>query len=333
MTDTFGWGILAPGRIAADFATDLRLVPGGRLAAVGSRSLERAAAFAEQYGDDATRAHGSAEEMLADDSVDVVYVASPHTLHLEQGLAALAAGKPVLVEKPVTVNAREAEALFAAARARELFCMEAMWTACHPVILALRKALLSGDLGVPRQVHADLGFLVDRPPTDRLLDPATAGGALLDMGIYPLTFAHLMLGEAERLTATAYVDSTGIDRDVAISTLHPGGAVGALTASTTAWSPRTATIATTTGLVEVPPSLHHPRHATFTPRGAEPRRIDGAAPVIGSGLGNEILHVQECLAAGLVESPLVPHAQSLTLMRQMDALRTQIGVRYAADLA
>ena len=188
------WGILGPGRIAGAFARDLRLVPGAELAAVGSRSPERASAFAREHGFGA--AYGSYGELLADDSVDAVYVASPHALHVEQVTAALEAGKHVLCEKPLTLRAGDAEELFALALSRELLLMEAMWTACHPVVLAVRQALAAGELGTPRQLHADMGFVADLPPDDRLLDPALGAGALLDMGIYPLTLAHLFLGEA-----------------------------------------------------------------------------------------------------------------------------------------
>jgi predicted dehydrogenase len=151
------------------------------------------------------------------------------------------------------------------------------------------------------------------------------------MGIYPLTFAHLMLGEAETLTAVAGLSPAGIDLDVAIAGRYPGGAVAALTSSLTSTSPQTATIATSTGLLEMPVPLHHPPYAVFTPTGGEPQRIDGAEPLIGSGLGTEAQEVQRCLAAGLTESPMVPHAQTLTLMRQMDDLRAQIGVVYPGE--
>ena len=156
------------------------------------------------------------------------------------------------------------------AREHGVFLMEAMWMACNPVIRALREGLAAGRFGEPRQLHADLGFVVDRPADDRLLDPALGGGALLDMGIYPLTFAHLMLGEAEALAGTAVLSPAGIDLDVAIAGRYAGGAVAALTASMTSTSPRAATIATTAGLIEVPAPFHHPSYVVFTPTDGEP---------------------------------------------------------------
>ena len=326
---TTRWGICATGGIAHSFARDLALVPGAELVAVASRTPERATAFADEFG--AARAHGSAEELATDPDVDVVYVASPHALHLEHARPALEAGKAVLCEKALTLNLADAETMVGLAGDHGAFLMEAMWMACHPVLRALREELAAGRLGEPRSVHADLGFVVDRPETDRLLDPALGGGVLLDMGTYPLTFAHLVLGPAEMLRAVGDLSPRGVDLDVAVAGRYAGGAVAALTASMTSTTPRTATIATTTGLVEVPFPFHHPAYATFTPTGGEPRRIEGVEPLIGSGLGNEAAEVQRCLADGLTQSPLVPHEQTLTLMGQMDEIRAQLGVRYPGE--
>jgi predicted dehydrogenase len=334
------WGILGPGRIAHTFARDLALLDDAELVAVGSRSLERAAAFTDEHGG---TPYGSYEELLADGLVDAVYVASPHGVHVEHVEMALEAGKPVLCEKPLTLRARDAEALFAKAVEHELLLMEAMWTACHPVVIALAEGLREGRYGVPRALHAELGFVVagrSTGPEDRLLDPALGAGALLDMGIYPLTFAHLVLGEAEQLTATASLSDTGIDLDVAVAGRYPGGALALMGASMTSWSSRRAEIATDTGRI-VLEDFHHPTSAVFTPTAPggsnddtqrlEPVAIEGAEPVIGRGYAHEAVEFARCLHAGLLESPLVPHAQTLTLLRQMDALREQVGLRYLGD--
>ncbi|SDC00083.1 Gfo/Idh/MocA family protein [Nocardioides lianchengensis] len=335
MADTIRWGILATGKIARSFARDLALVPDAEIAAVGSRRIDAARAFSEEHTRGTATAHGSYEELVADPAVDVVYIATPHALHLDNARLAFEAGKHVLCEKPLTLTTADAEELFALAREHGRFAMEAMWMACHPVIRALAERVRAGDFGSPRSLRAELGFRVDAPPEDRMFDPALGGGALLDMGIYPLTFAHLMLGEAEQLTAQADLTATGIDLDVAIAGRYPGGAVAALTASMTSWSSRSAAIATDRGRVEVPFGFHHPRYATFTEHSAQgpahPQRIEGLEPVIGKGYGNEIAHVGDCLRQGLLESPFVPHAQTLTLMRQLDGLREQVGIRYAAD--
>jgi predicted dehydrogenase len=300
--------------------------------------LARATAFAGELG--FASAYGSYEELLADESVDAVYVASPHALHVAHVTAALQAGKHVLCEKPITLRADDAEQLFALATQERLLLMEAMWTACHPVVRAVQRGLREDAFGTPRHLHAELGFVVDAPPEDRLNDVLLGAGALLDMGIYPLTFAHLLLGEAEQLTATAVVSESGVDLDIAIAGRYPGGAVATMTASMTSWSSRRADIATDRGRL-VLEDFHHPSHATFTPtavggtnddveRGASVR-FESTDPLIGRGYAHEVIEFQRCLAEGRLESPLVPHAQTLTIMRQMDRLRSQVGVRYAAD--
>ncbi len=328
MTETIGWGILATGRIARDFARDLREVPGARVAAVGSRSAASAVAFAREYGDEQTHAHAPYADLVRDPAVDIVYIASPHALHLEHARLALEAGKHVLCEKPLTLNLAEAEEMVALAAEHDRFLMEAMWMACHPVIRALQDP---ERFGTPRQVHAQIGFRVERPPTDRLLDPVLGAGALLDMGVYPLTLAHLLLGEALDLRAVADVNERGVDVDLAIAGRYPGGAVATLSASMTSASAGIATIATDRGTLVLPRPFHHPPYAEWTPIGGTPERFTGVEPVLGSGLGNEAAEAMRCLRAGLRESPLVPHAQTLTLLRQTDELRAQIGVRYAAD--
>ncbi len=330
MTDTTRWGILATGRIAHGFARNLLEVPGAEIAAVGSRSAASAEAFAAELGTPSVRAHASYESLVADPEVDVVYVATPHAFHLEHARLAFDAGKHVLCEKPLALNLAEAEQMVAAARSAGRFLMEAMWMACHPVIRAVRDGVREGRFGNPRQVHASIGTVVQQPPTGRLLNPALGGGALLDMGIYPLTFAHLMLGPADQLVGTAILSEQGVDLDVAIAGRH-GDAVSTLTATMTSIPARTATVATDAGRVDVAADFHHPPYAVWTPESGQPERIDGLERVIGTGLGNEAAHVQECLHAGRLESPLVPHDQTLTLIRRMDEVRRQIGVSYASD--
>jgi predicted dehydrogenase len=333
------WGILATGKIAHTFARDLALTPGAELAAVGSRRPESAEAFAAEHGG---RAHGSYEDLVADPEVDVVYIASPHAFHLEHARLAFEAGKHVLCEKPVTLSLADAEEMVALARRHDRFLMEAMWTACHPTIAAVRRRLAAGEFGTPRHLHAELGFVVQAGPGDRMVDPALGASALLDMGVYPLTVAHLLLGEAEELRAVADTRSAPggtYDTDVAIAGRYPGGALATMTASITSWSSRTAAIATDTGRIDLD-DFHHPSRAVFTPKAAvadwtdeageiEPVVIEPDGPVIGVGYGNEIAEVGRCLREGLRESPLVPHAQTLALLRQMDDVRRQVGVVFS----
>jgi predicted dehydrogenase len=329
-----GWGILATGKIARTFAQDLALVPGARLAAVGSRRLESAEAFAEQHGG---TAYGSYEELVADPAVDVVYIATPHAFHLDNARLCFEAGKHVLCEKPVTLDTADAEEMVRLAGEHDRFLMEAMWTACHPVVRALAERLRSGELGRPRHLHAELGFRVDASPDDRMLDPALGASALLDMGIYPLTFAHLMLGAASEVHATADLSDGGIDLDVSMTGRYADGALATMTASMTSWSSRRAEIATDLGRIALD-DFHHPTHATFTPyvqaegnwvfEPGQPVEITGAEPVIGRGYGHEIVEVGRCLREGLRESPLVPHEQTLSILRTMDDVRRQVGVTF-----
>ena len=330
--DTIGWGVLGPGKIARSFAADLHLVPDARLVATGSRDQERAASFAAEFGG---RAHGSYEALVADPEVDVVYVATPHSLHDEHTRLALGAGKAVLCEKPMTLDASSTAALFDEAAARGLFLMEAMWMACNPTVRTLLRLLGDGEHGTARQVHAAIGFPVpgalEGSLSGRLLDPALGGGALLDMGIYPLTFAQLVLGEPEHLTAVAQLSSAGIDLDVSVAGLYPSGATAALTATLTSRPPVVATVATEVGWFELPAQFYAPRRLRWTSYDgpeAVSAWIEPDEPVVGIGYGNEILEVHRCLRAGALTSTLVPPGQTISLMRQMDDVLAQIGVSY-----
>lgn len=319
------WGIMATGKIATGFAQNLALLPDAEIAAVGARRLESAREFVARFGG---RAHGSYADLVADPAVDVVYVATPHSLHKEHVLLAFDAGKPVLCEKALTVNARDAEELVAAARERQLFFMEAMWMRCNPVIRRVKQLADAGELGRIQQVRADLGFVVDKPETDRLLSRELGGGALLDMGVYPLTFAHLFLGDPEKVEAVAEMSPSGIDLNLAISLGWGGGAVGAVSSSMTSWSPRTASIATDRGRIDLGSAFHHPTEATWVCDG-ESSTITGE--VVGTGLANEALEVMRCLRNGEIESPLVPLDDTVAILRLMDRVRDRIGLRYDAD--
>jgi predicted dehydrogenase len=320
------WGILATGRIARDFATALALLPDAEIAAVGARRLAAAEEFAAAYG--ARRAHDGYASLVADPEVDVVYVASPHALHRDHVLMAFEAGKAVLCEKALTLTGDEAAELVAESRRRGLFLMEAMWMRCNPVIRRVQQLIATGDLGEVTQVRADLGWYVEAPPTDRLLDPVLGGGALLDMGVYTLTFAHLFLGEPDTVAAAAGLSGAGVDLNIAMALGYASGAVASLTASMTGATPRTGSIATERGRFDFEDSFHHPARATWTSLGVTETVEE---PVIGTGLAHEAAEVMRCLRAGETESPLVPLDESVAIMRQMDRIRREIGVTYAAD--
>lgn len=321
------WGILATGKIARAFGTALGLVPDAEIAAVAARRIESAREFAAEFG--AGTAYGNYRELVEDPDVDVVYVASPHGLHREHTLMALEAGKPVLCEKALTLNARHAAELVAVAREKHLFLMEAMWMRCNPTIRRIQQALDTGRLGTVTQVRADLGFRVVAPPTDRLLAPDLGGGALLDMGVYPLTFAHLFLGEPSHVAAAATLSDLGVDLNIALALAYESGAVASLTASMTGPSPRTASIVTELGRFDLADSFHHPTSATWT-SGEHTETL--GEPLIGGGLAHEAIEVMRCLRSGEIESPLVPLDESVALLGLTDRIREQIGVRYPGDL-
>lgn len=329
------WGILSTGKIATAFVRNLALLEECEVAAVGARRRDTADAFAGEHG--IATAYGDYRALVEDPAVDVVYVATPHALHKEHVLLALEAGKPVLCEKAFTLDAPDAEELVAEGRKRNLFLMEAMWMRCNPVVRRMQQLVVSGAVGQVRQVRADLGFVVDKPPTDRLLDPRLGGGALLDMGVYPLTFAWLFLGEPSSVAATAVLSEAGVDLNLSLSMGYESGAVAALTSTMTAWSPRTASIATDRGRIDVPAPFHHPTSVTWTPSDSDPdlglaaEPLEISEPLIGTGLAHEALEVVRCLRNGETESPLVPLDDTVALMRQMDRIRDQIGVRYASD--
>jgi predicted dehydrogenase len=326
------WGVLATGTIATAFVANLALLEECEVAAVAARRQESADAFAATHG--IGTAYGDYRALVEDPAVDVVYVATPHALHREHVELAFAAAKPVLCEKSLTLDAADAEHLVGLARGSNLFLMEGMWMRCNPTIRRLQQLASSGVLGEVRQVRADIGFVVDRPATDRLLDPRLGGGALLDMGVYPLTFASLFLGEPSTTAATAGLSAAGVDLNLAVSLGYESGAVAALTATMTSWSPRTASIATDRGRIDVPAAFHHPRSVTWTPHtsasdpAVPPPAEEISEDLVGTGLANEALEVVRCLRNGETESPLVPLDDTVAIMRQMDRIREQVGVRF-----
>lgn len=318
------WGILATGRIAGQFARDLALLPSEELVAVGSRRLASAVAFAEEHGG---TPYSSYEELVRDPAVDVVYIATPHSLHLENARLALEHGKHVLCEKPLTLTAAGSAEMVALARQHDRFLMEAMWTACHPGVLALRRRLAAGEFGTPRHLHAELGFVVGASAADRVVDKALGASALLDMGIYPLTFAHLLFGPALSVKGLANLRD-GYDLDSVLIGKYPGDVLLTAACSMSSVSSRAASIATDRGRVEVA-DFHHPTSTVFHPLDGPAVVVEPEEPVIGRGYAHEALEVSRCLALGLRESPLVPWSQTLELMELMDGLRDQLDVPFS----
>jgi predicted dehydrogenase len=323
-TDPLRWGVLATGQIAQSFAEDLALLPDHTLAAVGSRDPATARAFADEHGTDAhgtARAHGSYAALAGDPDVDVVYVATPHSRHVEDVMTCFEAGKAVLCEKALAMNADDAAALVREARDRDLFFAEAMWMRTNPAVREARRLVRAGACGRVGMLEAQLGFVA---PTHklRLWDPAIGAGALLDIGIYPLTLAHLLLGEPRTVTAAGTLSDRGIDLAGGAVLTYDDGAVATLGWSQVARTHDRATISGDAGRIELPARFHHPDELVL----ATDASVDTIVrPRTGRGYTHEIEEVGRCLRAGLIESDLLPLDETVAILRQVDRILAQIG--------
>ncbi len=325
MTDrTIRWGVLGTGWIASQFAEDLRLVDGAELAAVGSRTAARAVDFARRYG--FARAHGSWAELAADPDVDAVYVATPHAQHYDAAMACLAGGKAVLCEKPMTLDLPSSAALVQEARGRGRFLMEAMWMRCNPAIRQAVRTAAEGAIGDLVSVSADFGLPGPFDPGHRLRAPELGGGALLDLGVYPLHLAHLFLGAPATVQSWAKLTPEGVDETTGILLGFASGAVATLNCSINGPSRNAATITGTGGRIDLPPGFWAPRSYELFRDGHEPERVD--LPFDGHGYQFEAAEVGRCLSAGELESPLVSQETTLEVMNLMDTIRGQVGVVY-----
>ena len=327
MTRHCRWGIMATGLIADTFVKDLA-VAGLPVAAVGSRSGAKAQAFAETHGIPA--AHGSYEALAADPNVDVVYIATPHPFHVEGARLALEAGKHVLIEKPFAMNAREAREIAELAEARGLFLMEAMWTRFLPHMIRLHEILETGTLGGIRSLHADHSQALPEDPGHRLNDMALGGGALLDLGIYPVSLAWDMLGAPTEVHATGRFKTTGADAEVAIVMKHAGGALSHLSCVSDHQGPNAARIIGEKATVEIDAVWYTPTgFRVISHEGEVLEEYD--APTAGRGMEYQALAVDAAILAGRRSDPRMPPDETLRIMETMDRIRQDIGLRYAAD--
>ncbi len=310
------WGVIGTGGIASTFAADVALTDSGTVFAVGSRRQATAEEFGERFG--VPNRYASYEAVVADPEVDAVYVGTPHPMHHPDALLALRAGKPVVVEKPFTMNAAEAEELVATARAEGLFLMEAMWTRFLPHVVEIRRLLAEGALGEIVTVTADHGQWFAEDPGFRLFAPELGGGALLDLGIYPVSFASMVLGTPDRVVALSDPAFTGVDAQTSILLGHAGGAQAVLTCTLRAKSPTRAAIVGTDARIEIEGDFYAPVAFTLIPRDGEPQRFE--PPEELRGLRHDADEVARCLGEGLLESPLMPLDETVAIMRTMDAV-------------
>ncbi|ANY72597.1 dehydrogenase [Paenibacillus ihbetae] len=321
------WGIMGTGWIAQQFASDLALVSNGEALAVGSRTAGSAAEFASKY--DIPRSYGSYEELVQDPDIDVIYIATPHPLHHENVRLCLDAGKAVLCEKPFTINSRELEDLVAAARERKLFLMEAMWTRFLPPIVKVREWLKEGRIGEVRLLKADFGFRSGWNPEGRLLNLQLGGGALLDAGIYPVSFASMIFGaEPDGIWSTAHIGETGVDEQFSVILSYDSGKTASLNGAIRLGLNNEAYIYGTNGHIHIP-SFLNAKSATLHVDGEDTVHFNDDRKEIGYAF--EAYEVGRCLAEGRLESDVIPLNESVAIMKLLDQIRGQWGLKYPSE--
>jgi predicted dehydrogenase len=325
--NTIRWGILGTGKIAHLFAEDLALLPQAELAAVGSRTQDAADAFGDTFS--VSRRHASYDALAVDEAVDVVYIATPHTAHAENTLRCLQAGRAVLCEKPFALNADEATEMVEAARSHGLFLMEAMWTRFLPIMRDVERLVDDGVIGPPQWLQADICAHFPFDPDHRVYDPKLGGGALLDLGVYPVMLAYLFFGAPDTMVTTAVMGRTGVDEQDAIIFQYDDGRQAVLAASMRTDGARLATLGGPDGQIQI----HRPwwKGERLTLTHADKSTETMARPYEGNGYQFEAAHVMECLRAGRLESPVMPLDESLQIMQTLDAIRAQWALQYPSE--
>ena len=287
MSKKIKWGILGAGAIGSTFAKNLKSSRTGELHAVASRSIDKANKFGDEFG--APVRHGSYEALLADPSVDAVYVCTPHTFHAEWAIKSANAGKHILVEKPFALNEGQLTTLERTAREKQIFLMEAMWTRFTPVMTEIRDLIAAGALGDLRLVQADLGFRAEFDPQHRLFNPDLGGGALLDVGIYPISFASMLLGETADIVSTAEIGVTGVDEQSAYLLNYYEGQIAVLSSGVRTHSLVEAAIMGTEAMIRIPSRWYIPQRFTLIPSKGDAQVIE--PPFIGNGYNLSLIHI------------------------------------------
>ncbi|MDE5416969.1 Gfo/Idh/MocA family oxidoreductase [Labilibaculum sp. DW002] len=320
---TIKWGILGAGRIAKKFAADFKVVTEGDIIAVGSRSKDRSNQFANEFG--IANAYSSYEEMLKNENIDVVYVATPHNFHLEHAQLCLHAGKSVLCEKPVTVNSSEFDILQKLAKEKNLFFMEAIWTYYLPAIIQAMQWIKEGKIGKVKQVQVSFGFRGDMDKKERLANPNLAGGALLDIGIYGIAIAELVFDkEVEKIQAIATFSETGIDASNSIQLQYKNGGMAQISSSLVAELKNEAIIYGDKGRIEIPQFWMAKKAILVNDN--ETLEFKDEAPQMG--YNHEADAVNNLIKNEKAESPVIPLVKSKKILSLMDKVREQIGLKY-----
>ena len=323
MENKIRWGIAGLGNIARKFAQDIELVPGATLSAVGSRNKDKALAFGKEFG--AEQCFGSYDELFASDEVDVVYIATPHISHTELSIKAMNAGKHVLCEKPFGINRKDAESMIASARNNGVFLMEALWSRFNPSIAQVKKRVDSGEIGSINYLQADFAFYsLDRSEEGRLLNPELAGGSILDIGIYPIFLAYLILGMPDKILATSNFYKTGVEIQTSIIFSY-ANAQAILYSGLNSKSEMKAEISGASGAIYLDPRWHETEGYTLETNNGQ-QHFD--LPTLGNGYTYEIEEVNSCIKSGKLQSDLWSHQNSLDLMELMDEVRAQGQVKF-----
>ncbi|QAY65750.1 Gfo/Idh/MocA family protein [Paenibacillus protaetiae] len=327
MTKVLKWGILGTGSIASKFTGDLPFSSSGQAYAVGSRTKESAEKFAAKFG--IPKAYGSYEELANDPEVDAIYVATPHPYHKDNTLACLRAGKAVLCEKPFTINAGELEEVISYARENKLFLMEGMWTRLLPAVVQVKQWLKEGRIGDVLHVDADFGFRTGFNPASRLFDPNLGGGALLDVGIYPVSFASMIFGsKPQSLASTAFLGETGVDEQFTLLLSYEGGKTASLSGAVRLGLRNDAYIYGTEGSIHVPSFFNAHSAALYQNGEAVETFTDDRTSL---GYHYEADEVARCLEEGLLESDAITLDESLAIMKLLDEARQQWGLQYPME--
>jgi dihydrodiol dehydrogenase / D-xylose 1-dehydrogenase (NADP) len=324
--DKIKWGLLAPGGIAHQFARGLKVIPDAELIAVGSRSIERANKFADEF--DIPRRYGSYDDLVSDPDVDVIYVATQHPFHKDCTILCLKARKAVLCEKPFAINTEQVKEMIARARACKQFLMEAIWTRFLPVMVKVREWLAEGAIGEPRILTADFGFRAGLDPEGRLFKPESGGGGLLDVGVYTIALAYMVFGTPSKITSLAHIGETNVDEQAGMLLGYNEGQIAMLSCAVRTNTPQEARIMGTEGSIYIP-NFWHATSATLNAAGKDPEHIE--MPFEGNGYENEAIEVMKCLREGKLESDVVPLSESLSIMETLDSLRLQWGLKYPME--
>lgn len=327
MNENIYWGILGAGTVSRLFATGLQDAEGAKLVAVASRSLERASGFASEF--DVPRVYGSYEELAEDEALDAVYIGTPHSFHKEHVSLCLRAGRNVLCEKPFAINAAQAEAMINVARGEKRTLMEAMWTRFIPSMAKVREFVEEGGIGEIRGIEADFGFRADFDPKNRLFDPALGGGALLDVGVYGVSLAHMLLGEPETVAGSARMGETGVDEESTAILGYEGGAKATLTMAVRRETSCEASIIGTSGSIRITAPWWQSDRIIVARESGDEDKLD--IPFKGNGYTHEAEEFMELIRTGKLESDVMPLAESLSVMKSMDRIRRKWGLKYPME--